>query len=101
MEVPLTIRIGERLINNKTDVERIPGISRNLARALKERRTPTFAQVKSRCRANEGAFSSTLIALGASDEEVKLLVSLVRRSQTLPPPRSQKDKAKASKQTSA
>ena len=93
--MPLALKIDETQIDNKTSTLRIPKISDALKRKLVDRQLASFGSLKKSCRANDGGFRALLIALGATEEEVEFLVSIIRQGQTMPPtmPRPQQPSA--------
>jgi hypothetical protein len=91
----LALHIDGQKIDNKTSTLRLPKLSDTLKRKLVDRQLTSFGSLKKSCRANDGAFKSLLIALGATGDEVGFLVSIIRQGQTMPPgtPRPQQPSA--------
>jgi hypothetical protein len=81
----LALQVEGQRIDNKTSTFKIPNLSEILRQKLVDRRFTSFGSLKKSCRANDGAFKSLLISLGAKPEEVAFLVSIIRQGQTIPP----------------
>lgn len=84
-EKNLAFKVEGVYIDNKTSTVRLPRLEIVLKKKLANKGYATFGRLKKGCRSNEGAFKSTLFSLGATEEEVAFLISIIQKGRTVPP----------------